>query len=100
VRAEYVTENGKPTPIFDVHEGLWVEVTPTLYQDGWASIVYQFYEERNGQRHMLRGKHGSGQRTDARTAPLGLIPTGSASTVVSGSKAYTVSWDARVSAAE
>jgi hypothetical protein len=103
VQVEYVTENGKPTPVFDVHEGLWVEVTPTLFEDRWVNVDFQFYEERNGQRR-LRGKHGWGMQAGGNTLrsdprySLGSLP--GASTIVSGSKVYSVSMDARVSAAQ
>jgi hypothetical protein len=50
VKVTFDTENGKPAPPFDAHDGLWVEVTPLLFQDGWANVEYQCYEDRNGQR--------------------------------------------------
>jgi hypothetical protein len=98
VQVEYVTENGKPVPMFDVHEGLWVEVTPTLYQDGWANIAYQFYEERNGQRRSLSGQHSLRQTGAA--ASQGPLGVGGGMSIVSGTKTYSVRMDARVSSAQ
>jgi len=44
VTADLVTENGKTAAAFQGPEGLWVEATPTLYEDGWAHVDFTYYE--------------------------------------------------------
>jgi hypothetical protein len=102
VEPEFTVENGKAAPMFDAHEGFWVEVTPTLYQDGWANLAYRYYEERNGKRRALPGGGSLGMQAVAN----GAVPSpgrggggGGGSTMVSGTKVYSVRMSVRISAA-
>jgi hypothetical protein len=96
VKVAFDTENGKPAPMFDAHEGLWVEMTPLLFQDGWATVEYQCYEERNGQRRKVGGRGGTGSQMADKQPPYEVGLAGGGSTIV-GVKAYSIRMDARVS---
>jgi hypothetical protein len=85
VKAEFITENGKPTPMFDAHDGLWVELTPLLFEDGWGNVDYQCYEERNGERRTVGGKGGTGSQMTSKTLPVG-TGGGGGGTILGGSK--------------
>ena len=98
VRTEFIVENGTPTPVFDASGGLWADVRATLFGDGWATMEYRFYEDRNGKRQMLRGMSTAGTQADAKPLQYGLVK-GGIGTIVGGSKAYSVRMDAHVSAA-
>jgi hypothetical protein len=97
VTADLVTENGKTATAFQGPEGLWVEATPTLYEDGWAQVDFTYYEERRGQRHRI-GRGMSGMRT---RRPDGLPVYGGGGRTLSGvSNTYAISTTMKVSAVE
>jgi hypothetical protein len=94
VTVDLKTENGKAPAPFAVAEGLWVQVTPQLFTDGWTQIDYKFFEESDGRRRLLGGSLGSGGPPGSGGVPLG---SGGSGTTVTGSKAYSVRTDARIS---
>lgn len=85
------TENGKAVP-FEAPEGLWVEATPTLFDDGWLNVDFKFYEGPPGRGRAIAGHHGMGTRTTPDT--MGLATAGGGSSVIVGSKGYAVSMQA------
>lgn len=89
VKAERIVENGKATDAIQGPEGLWFEATPTLYEDGWAHIEMQVYEERRGKRVRLQGGMSSGS---LRRLPDGrLFPSaGAVGTVDAGHKVFVI----------
>jgi hypothetical protein len=97
VTAALVTENGKTATAFQGPEGLWVEATPTLYEDGWAQVDFTYYEERRGQRYRVGGGT-SGMLT---RRPDGLPSYGGGGgTLTGGSNTYAISTMMKVSAVE
>jgi hypothetical protein len=97
VTADLFTENGKTATVFQGPAGLWVEATPTLYEDGWAQVDLTYYEERRGQRYRVGGGM-SGMQT---RRPDGLPSYGGGGgTLSGGSKTYTMSTMMKVSAVE
>jgi hypothetical protein len=97
VTADFTTENGKPAAPFAASDGLWVEVTPTLFADGWRHVDYKFFEESDGQRRALPGTMGSEGPVRPAAVSLG---TGGGGTMLSGSKAYAIRVDERISSAQ
>jgi hypothetical protein len=95
--ADLVTENGKTTTAFQGPQGLWVEATPTLYEDAWAQVDFTYYEERHGQRHRVGGGM-SGMQT--RRPDGSLNYGGSGGTLSGGSNTYVISTMMKVSAVE
>ena len=53
---QFQVANGKRAPGWRAPEGLWVEVTPFVYTDGWMQAALQFYEERGERRRPLGGR--------------------------------------------
>jgi hypothetical protein len=105
VTADLVTENGKAAAGFKAPEGLWVEATPTLYKDDWASVSLRIYEDRKGKRRLLTDGFNVGMlmRLPDGMPNAGLpgspLLGGGGTSSVNGSKAFTVSLNARVSPA-
>jgi len=98
VTADLVTENGKTTTAFQGPDGLWVEATPTLYEDGWAQVDFTYYEERRGQRRRVGGAMSSRMLT---RRPDGLPSYGGGGgTLSGGSNTYAISTMMKVSAVE
>ncbi|HEV7445878.1 MAG TPA: hypothetical protein VGO18_25100 [Steroidobacteraceae bacterium] len=97
VTADLVTENGKTATAFQGPEGLWVEATPALYEDGWAQVDFTYYEERRGQRHRV----GGGMSRMLTRRPDG-SPSygGGGGTLSGGSNTYAISTMMKVSAVE
>ena len=95
-KTEIVTENGTAAEPFEGPEGLWVQATPILFEDGFCNVELRFSEEILGQRRPIRGMTGMGMEAK-QSVPLG---SGRASTRISGSKSYAISTDARVSRVE
>lgn len=96
VSIDVVTENGKPAPGFQAPEGLWAVPTPLLYEENWAYILVDFYEDRGGQRRRVQGGVNSGMRTDPAldSRPLEHMAGGVSS--IDGRKMYSVVVNARV----
>jgi hypothetical protein len=90
VMADVVTENGRAPPAIQCPEGLWVEATPALYEDGWAQVDFTYYEERGGKRIRLRDRVSTGYLTrDPQSGLLG--GGGGGSTLGGGRKSFAVS---------
>ena len=96
INANLVTDNGTPAVEFEAAKGLWVTATPTLYEDGWFYVDFSYSEEFNGRRLAIRGGGGMG-RPSQPEMPLRTHPGGN---MVSGSKAYAISADARVTSVQ
>jgi len=91
VTTEVITENGTAPPAFQCPEGLWIDATPTLYEDGWAQVDFAYHEERGGKRVRIRGSGSIGISTrdpDGTPMPGG---GGGASTLNGGSKSFAIS---------
>jgi hypothetical protein len=88
-----VTENGRAAS-FEGPESLWVEATPTLFEDGWADVRFDFYEQSGGKWRALGGSPGMGMQTrHPRRVPVGDLAM---RTVITGSRGYALAIGARV----
>jgi hypothetical protein len=89
---DVTVDNGKPADGFQASQALWAVPTATLYEDGWAQLNVDYYEERGGQRRRLPNGTTTGsltRRPDARqTGPAMGVGT------LHGSKVYatTLNW--------
>jgi len=89
ITSRHDTENGVPLMI-EGSDGLWIEATPTLYDDGWFVVDLDYFEaEPDGTKRLI-------QRGGRFSTPT-LLPDGTRSdgfggseTVVVGSKGYAV----------
>jgi hypothetical protein len=50
---DVTVDNGMPAAGFQASPALWAVPTATLYEDGWAELNVDYYEERAGQRRRL-----------------------------------------------
>ena len=77
------------TPImFEAGDGLWIEVTPTLFEDHWLDVHLDFYEQVGSENRRLDNGSSFGTLT---RLPDGTSNRGGMSTnVVTGSKGYAV----------
>ncbi len=77
------------TPIlFEAAEGLWVEATPTLYEDDWLDVHLTFYEQVGSEKRRIEKTSSFGSLT---RLPDGTFSRGGMSTdMVTGSKGYAV----------
>lgn len=81
--------NGEPVMI-EGGEGLWIEATPTLYDDDWLVVAMNYFEEDAGGEKRLIHKGGSfASRTRLADGSRGGGVGGSGGMVV-GSKGYAV----------
>jgi hypothetical protein len=94
---DVTTDNGKAAPQFEIAPKLWAEATPVLYASGDGNVALKYYEERNGTHQPLRG--GGGIGTSNRDASIPLGRGGGGGGPVSGSKAYSVMTEARLTPA-
>ena len=86
--------NGEPRS-FEVAEGLIVEAIPTLFDDDWLDVKFNFYEkDAQGQRRRLPSSTGIGRPRALDANPS--VYDGMSSTVVHGRKAYAVTTRVRV----
>jgi len=90
VKAAVITENGKTPPAFRCPEGLWIEATPTLYEDGWAQVDYAYYEERGGKRIRLTDSGSSGIMTRRPDGAPWRGGGGGATTLNGGRKSFAI----------
>lgn len=88
VKLSHVGANGASV-MFEAGDGLFIEATPTLYDDDWLELQTTYYErDRNGKRRRLSsGGFSAPMRTPDGTVSRG----GGGKTIVTGSKAYAVS---------
>ena len=93
-----VTENGKAGAGFQAPHGLWAVPTPTLYEDGWAQLNIEFYEERGGQRRRLRGGVNTG--TLQRLPDNRPLAYGRGRSTLDGSKMFAITTNSRVTRVE
>jgi len=89
---DVTVDNGKPADGFQASPALWAVPTATLYEDGWAQLNIDYYEERGGERRRLQNGTTLGsltKRPDNR-------PVGAAMGIgtLHGSKVYatTLNW--------
>jgi hypothetical protein len=94
---DVTTDNGKAAPEFEIAPKLWAEATPVLYANGDGHVSLKYYEERNGVHQPLPG--GGGIGTSNRDASIPLGRGGGGGGPVSGSKAYSVMTEARLTPA-
>lgn len=80
--------------LFDAGDGLWIEATPTLYEDHWLDVELKFYERvGDGKRRIDKG---------SRFGTLARLPDGTpghggmSTDVVTGSKGYAVKTQVKV----
>jgi hypothetical protein len=99
IHADWLLENGSTSEAIQAPEGLWLEVTPTLYEDGWAYYEMTFYEDRAGRRVRFDGVVSSGRLTrypDGSSSPNGCA----VSSFSSGNKTYVISAATKLTAVE
>jgi hypothetical protein len=99
IRADWLLDNGSTSEAIQASEGLWVEATPTLYEDGWAYYEVTFYEDRHGRRVRLDGGVSVGglrRDRDGSSSPNGRA----FSSFSSRGKVYVISAATRLTAAE
>jgi hypothetical protein len=86
-RVSHVGPNGEPVT-FAAGDGLFIEATPTLYDDHWLDVRTNYYEEAEvGQRRLLgSGAFGTLTRMPDGTPSRG----GSGGGVITGSKGYAI----------
>lgn len=63
VTKEVIVGNGMTPPALEFPEGLWIEATPTLDEEGWASVDYTYLEERGAELFRLGESAAEGFRT-------------------------------------
>jgi hypothetical protein len=91
----HIGSNGAPVT-FEAAEGLFVEATPTLFNDHWLDVQLTYYEQGPTGKRRLAAEGGFGTLT--------MSPDGSPSrgggggTLVTGSKAYAIETTATASA--
>jgi hypothetical protein len=87
VTVTHTGPNANPI-LFEAAEGLWVEATPTLYEDHWLDVHLQFYEQVGSEKRRLDPGSRFGTLSHR---PDGTPSGGGMSTdVVTGSKGYAV----------
>lgn len=85
-------DNGTPGAGFQASQALWAVPTPTLYEDGWAQLTIDYYEDRGGERRRLpNGTTVGGLTKYPDNRPIGAV-TGLGT--LHGSKVYatTLNW--------
>jgi hypothetical protein len=97
VLLDLTTDNGKTQPAVEIAPKLWAEATPVLYASGDGNVMIQYYEERGGVRQRLPGPQGIGTSSEQSSRPIGR--GGGGGGLVSGSRAYNVMTEARLSPA-
>jgi hypothetical protein len=91
-RSEPVThihtgQNAQPI-LFSASDGLWIEATPTLYEDHWLDVRLAFYEQLGEQKRRIDRDSSFGTLT---RLPDGTTNRSGMSTdVITGSKGYAV----------
>jgi hypothetical protein len=96
VKASVVTENGKAAAQFEGPEGLWVEATPSLLNDGSGQVNFKFYESVNGKRRALSGSMGTGILPQQKDTPLGM--GGGSGSTFSGLQTYEIFVNVQITA--
>jgi hypothetical protein len=85
--------NAQPI-LFEVGEGLWIEATPTLYEDHWLSVHLAYYEQVGGEKRRIGKSSSFGTLT---RLPDGTSNrSGMSRDVISGSKGYAVTTQIQV----
>lgn len=80
--------------LFDAGEGLWIEATPTIYEDHWLDVRLSFYEQIEGGRRPFNSNRSFGMLLGA---PNGTFrQAGSSNDVLTGSEVYAVKTSVRV----
>jgi hypothetical protein len=100
VTKEVITENGSTPAPFEFPEGLWIEATPTLDEEGWAQVDYAYLEERGGKRFRLRDSSGEGFRARTPDGVPNLVGGSSSGTVRCGWKTFVVKTRVRITPVE
>lgn len=88
-----VVRNGSPVT-FDTGDGLFVDATPTLYEDGLFNLRLAYHEKASTGRRLL----GETQQTGdlKQTAAVDLAHSGGSTGIIVGRKAYAVELNTRV----
>ena len=73
---------------FEVDEGLVVQATPTVFSNDTYELRIEYFEQGKTGRRMI-GNMGS-MGTISKAPPVGEVPMGGSSSIVSGSKAYAI----------
>jgi hypothetical protein len=100
VTREIIIENGSTPPAFEFPEGLWIEVTPTLDEDGWARVDYTYLEERGGKRFRIRVSGGAGFMTRRSDGVPRIDSGGGGNTIHGGRKTFVVNARIKLTAVE
>jgi hypothetical protein len=88
-----LTQNEKAVS-FEGPQSLSVEATPTVFDDGWAYVKFDFFEHGEGRGRAARGSMSVGMQTRRqRPLPLGATRSGAS---ISGRKVYAIELDARL----
>ena len=79
---------------FEIGDGMFMDATPTLYQDGQFDIQLTYHEAGNTGRRLIGERRQMGDIANQST--LDLAHSGGSTSVVVGRKAYVVDLDTRI----
>ena len=80
-------QNAQPI-LFSAGDGLWIEATPTLYEDHWLDVQLAFYEQLGEKKRRI--DRGSNFGTLTRLPDGTTNRSGMSTDVITGSKGYAV----------
>jgi hypothetical protein len=80
-------QNAQPI-LFSASDGLWIEATPTLYEDHWLDVRLAFYEQLGEEKRRI--DRGSSFGTLTRLPDGTTNRSGMSTDVITGSKGYAV----------
>ena len=90
-----MTRNGEPVT-FTTVDGLRVEATPVLYDDGKYEVRLAYFEEGTSGKQLIGEMGQMGTHTPTRTGIADLEYAGAGGTVLTGRKGYAIEVSARV----
>lgn len=88
-----VVRNGSVVT-FETADGMFVDATPKLYQDGWFDLQLTYHEAGDTGRRLIGERRLMGDIANQST--LDLAHSGGSTSVVVGRKAYVVDLDTRI----